>query len=336
MNSNLEVTIQQEVAQIKMKRPHVVVLGAGASRAVCPRGDKNGRVLPLMQDLTGIVGLRRLLRSWGIDPDQNFEEIFSDLYESGEKRKVESIQKTVEGYFQQLELPDKPTIYDHLILSLRDKDLVATFNWDPLLAQAYIRNRWAKLGLPRVAFLHGNVAVGYCEKDRATGPAGWRCSRCGKPNTRVQLLYPIKQKNYADNLFIANAWTLLKWGFENAFMITIFGYSGPATDEEAIGAMRAAWGDKSQRVLEQTEFITTQSEDEVNRNWEPFIHTHHYEVHADFYDSWVANHPRRTGEAYWNQYLEAKFIDDNPIPREMDFEQLWAWFEQFKEAESAA
>jgi predicted metal-dependent hydrolase len=93
---------------------------------------------------------------------------------------------------------------------------------------------------------------------------------------------------------------------------------------------------KSQRSLEQTEFITIESEEEVNRVWEPFIHTHHYEVHADFYESWVAEHPRRTGEAYWNQYIAAKFIDFNPIPKDKNFEQLWGWFEQFKEAEAAA
>jgi len=26
-----------------MKKPHIVILGAGASRAVCPNGDKNGK-----------------------------------------------------------------------------------------------------------------------------------------------------------------------------------------------------------------------------------------------------------------------------------------------------
>ena len=118
-------------------------------------------------------------------------------------------------------------------------------------------------------------------------------------------------------------------------MITIFGYSGPKTDTEAITAMKEAWGDKNKRSMEQAAFITTQSEDEVSETWEPFIHTHHYEVCGDFYDSWIANHPRRTGEAYFNQYIEAKFIDDNPIPRAIDFPELWKWFEQFKKAENS-
>jgi len=336
MNPDLEVSVEQEVAQVKMKRPHVVVLGAGASRAVCPHGDKNGRVLPLMCDLTEVVGLKALLTRWGINPNQNFEEIFSDLYERGEKDKVVRVQETVESYFEQLELPDEPAIYDHLVLSLRETDLIATFNWDPLLTQAFLRNGQAGLGLPKLAFLHGNVGVGYCEKDRVTGLAGRLCPRCRRRYTRTQLLYPIKLKNYSDNPFIVNEWRQLNWSLRNAFMITVFGYSAPRTDQEAIGAMRSAWGEKSQRVLEQTAFITVQTEEEVMQNWDAFIHTHHYEVQASFYDSWIANHPRRTGEAYINQYLEAKFIDDNPVPREMDFEQLWAWFGQFKEAEAAA
>jgi hypothetical protein len=149
------------------------------------------------------------------------------------------------------------------------------------------------------------------------------------------LLYPIGKKDYSGNEFIANEWKQLKWGFETAFMITMFGYSGPRTDQEAIAAMQEAWGDKANREMEQTAFITKQTEDEVSANWRAFIHTHHYEVSDDFYDSWIAHHPRRTGEAYLNQYLEAKFISDNPIPRELDFPELWHWYGRFLQPEQA-
>lgn len=46
------VTVEQEVSTVRMQKPHVVVLGAGASRATCPDGDKNGRKIPLMRDFT--------------------------------------------------------------------------------------------------------------------------------------------------------------------------------------------------------------------------------------------------------------------------------------------
>jgi len=89
---------------------------------------------------------------------------------------------------------------------------------------------------------------------------------------RTPLLYPIRTKDYASNAFIANEWMLLQAGFEDAFMITIFGYSGPKTDAEAIGAMEKAWGPKRKRNLEQTAFITIQSDSEINENWKAFIH----------------------------------------------------------------
>ena len=73
-----------------------------------------------------------------------------------------------------------------------------------------------------------------------------------------------------------------------------------------------------------------------NGEREPFIHTHHYEIHTDFYNSWIANHPRRSGEAYWNQYMEACFIENNPIPRTNDFDELWSWYRPLIDAERSA
>lgn len=316
------------------KRPHVVVLGAGASRATCPDGDKNGSILPLMQDFTQALEIESLLQEWDVEPNQNFEEIFSDLYEKGENQKLEKIVKKINEYFEQLELPDTPTIYDHLVLSLRKQDLIATFNWDPLLLQAYCRNGNCGLELPPLVFLHGNISVGFCEQDGRAGLLNRNCTKCQQPFQRTPLLYPIKKKNYSKDPFIAQEWERLKWGFENGIMITIFGYSGPKTDVEAISAMKSAWGDVKKRQFEQTHFITTRNEDEVIENWKEFIHTHHYTVYNNFYDSFIANHPRRTQEAYFHQYLGAEFIDDTPIPRDHSFPELWEWYEQFKEAEN--
>jgi hypothetical protein len=40
-----------------MGRPHVYILGAGASYAAFPRGEKTGRKLPLMNNLVEILQL---------------------------------------------------------------------------------------------------------------------------------------------------------------------------------------------------------------------------------------------------------------------------------------
>src|SRR5688500_11227945 len=130
------VSTVQEVAMVRMHKPHVVILGSGASRASCPTGDKNGKSLPVMQDFSEKVGLTALLQSWRIDPNQNFEDIFSNLYEQGDTEKCTELEAAIKNYFGNLELPDTPTIYDHLVLSLRDTDIIATFNWDPFLIEA--------------------------------------------------------------------------------------------------------------------------------------------------------------------------------------------------------
>jgi len=52
-----------------------------------------------------------------------------------------------------------------------------------------------------------------------------------------------------------------------------------------------------------------------------------------FSDSSIANHPRRSCEAMWNQLRECKWIDNNPIPKDLGFDELYAWLQPYVEAE---
>ncbi|MHB8918903.1 MAG: hypothetical protein ACYC4H_12830, partial [Desulfocucumaceae bacterium] len=178
------------------------------------------------------------------------------------------------------------------------------------------RNHIPRGRLPRILFLHGNVLAGYCASDSVHGVKGTQCPRCGQLFQPSRLLYPITQKDYHADPMIADAWTYLDWALKGAFMLTVFGYSAPSSDESAIDLMSGAWGGWDIR-----------EEDELVDSWNAFIHTHHYNVHNSFSDSWIAKHPRRSGEAYWNQHLAAKFIDDNPIPNIKSLTSLWEWFE---------
>jgi len=122
-------------------------------------------------------------------------------------------------------------------------------------------------------------------------------------------------------------------------MFTIFGYSAPKTDVEAIGLLKKAWGTVEAQALEQTEIIGRPGCDHntLRNTWDPFIHTHHYEVLESFFDSWMANHPRRTGEAFISQYFDVQFIDNNTVPRDADsLAQLVHWFEPLLSAERLA
>lgn len=325
--------IQQEIADVSMKRPHVVILGAGASIAALPHGDVKGKKVPAMKNLIQCVGLEQMLKSEKNKfTNKNFEEVYSHISSDKNKKSLlKKIESKIYHYFSNLEYPYKPTKYDHLILSLRETDLIATFNWDPFLMEAYRRNK-DHFRLPRIVFLHGNVSVGYCKKDKVKGLNGYQCPKCSKLFTPSPLLFPVTRKNYNNDPLIDNEWKILSSYLETAFMITIFGYRAPKSDVEAKNIMIKAWGEVEKRNMEQIEVIVKPgtSEEKTRKNWDKFIHTHHYDVIDDFYDSWIANHPRRTGEAYVNQYIKAMFIDNHPIPKDFSYLEIWNWLKPLK------
>jgi len=336
---SLTVSIEDEIADTSMGRPHVVLLGAGASRAALQDVDGNGLPVPLLRDIARDLDLFALfpedLRELA---GSDFESAYSQLVEREDQAEtMATINKVVSEYFSRLELPDDPNLYDVLQLCLRAKDAIFTFNWDPFLIQS--RQRLAAhgaRGFPLLFFLHGNVRVGFCARDEVSGMLGNRCSRCGAPFEPSQLLFPVERKNYQDGHLVEREWKAMAEFLGACFMFTIFGYSAPTTDVEAIALLKGAWGSPEDRSLEQTEIINRPGADEdaLREKWDPFIHTHHYEIHGSFYDSWMANHPRRTGEAYWNQYMEAKFIEENPVPQNFaDLGALVDWFRPLMDLE---
>lgn len=333
----MEFSIADQIADVSMQQPHVLLLGAGASRAALPVGDRNGRMLPVMADFVEVVGLVNILERAGLSwRHRNFEDLYSEFCAGAiDVTLRRSLEDAVFAYFDALVLPDWPTLYDQLILSLRPKDVIATFNWDPFLIQAVLRNG-GDAGYPKLLFLHGNVLQGYCVKHNFHGLRGGVCSECDTRLTPVRLLYPIAEKNYEEVPAIRSAWEQVRWSFQNAFMVTIFGYSAPHSDRGAIELLQESWGTSEDRAFEQLEIIDIRDTSELVETWRGFIHTHHYHVRNGFHDSWLAKHPRRTGEAYRKQYMNAAFIDPNPIPNSATIEELRQWFEPLLSAERAA
>lgn len=332
---NLEMTVEELTKDTRMGKPHVVILGAGASRQAFPDGDNNVKGLPLMSDFVETLELDDVMTKYKIEyKEKNFEEIYSNLCTDMKyNRLVEEINDRVWDYFSSLKLPPAPTLYDHLVLSLREKDLIATFNWDPFLYYACWRNQ-ERVGLPHIVYLHGNVAVGYCQADMTKGWIGSKCSKCGKKFTPSKLLYPIRQKNYAEEPFIKDEWEALKSALGHAYMLTIFGYNAPQSDEEAMKLMKDAWGNAYSRELEQTEIIDIEPEKELRNKWSGFIHTHHYNTTNDFYKSSIGLFPRRSCEAEWNSSMECRFLKQNPIPIGLGFPELWEWYAPLIQVES--
>lgn len=334
----VEVSTQQEIENVFFERPHVVILGAGASIAAVP-ADRNGKELPDMKGLLRLPRVQELFdAAGGLQKTNDFEVAYSMLRASGNHEfEADQIDQVVREFFSDIEIPDQPAIYDHLLLSLREKDLVATFNWDPLIVQAEMRLRiLGFVELPQVVFLHGNVSISACLECETAGLSGESCRKCGQQLDPVPLLYPVMEKDYETDPFIAHAWHSLRWGLKNGSLVSVFGYRAPASDAAAIDEFKLAWGDPKVRQFEQFEIVSRPGSDheELRNRWDAFIHTHHYAIHDDFYDSWIAHHPRRSGEAYYKQFIEANFIDVNPVPQDLELKALVDWYEELRMNES--
>ena len=297
-------------------RPHVVLLGAGASRAAFPNGDATGQLIPLMDDLVDIVGLQELIDQAGLDigDDQNFEVSYGEIADQPKYVRVkERIELRIEQYFSNLSLPKEATIYDRLLISLRPSDAILTFNWDPFLFDAYQRNAGA-VPLPEIFFLHGNVRIGACSIHDRWGARDGVCPECGAPFAKVPLLYPIRQKNYSSDPHISRAWTAARELLQDAFTMTIFGYGAPVSDSDAVALVRQAWSSLSDREFEHIQIIDIAASSLLHSRWSTFTPTLHYQTTDSFEQSRIARWPRRSCEAVFYPMTEGLPCEDFPLP----------------------
>lgn len=307
------------------RSPHVVILGAGASRAACPDGDANRKRIPVLADLPDCLDLRAAISSVGISAAMDFESVYDELATTGHWPSLKAeIEARVRSYFESLVLPAAPTLYDYLILSLRENDLIATFNWDPLLARAFIRNRSASK-LPQLAFLHGNVEIAVCIKDGEKGFRGSICRKCGQTMEPTTLLHPVRNKDYNSDAFIANEWSVLEERLAKAYMVTIFGYSAPTTDAAAVDLMSKTWADNPTFELGEVNIVDIKPKAELTATWERFFCRHHYGIHRSLSTTWILRHPRRSGEALAMATLQNAPWADNPFPQFKSLPELQDW-----------
>lgn len=152
----------------------------------------------------------------------------------------------------------------------------------------------------------------------------------------TQLLFPVKHKDYNKDPFIRSSWQMLQYRLNkekcNTHNVTVFGYSAPISDVEALDMMKSAWGDLHERNLEQLEFIDIRNEEDVIDSWSDFIHTHHYDYRTSFFESSLAQYPRRTDEAFFCHFFpitpEEAFVEANPVPQDFKtLKEMWDWYE---------
>ncbi len=87
--------------------PHLVLLGAGASLASFPAGDKNGRKLPLMNSLVEKLNLYDFIPKSLQNYITDFEKLYSKIASNSSLKSVRRIiDKKVYEYFYEMEMPD--------------------------------------------------------------------------------------------------------------------------------------------------------------------------------------------------------------------------------------
>lgn len=298
--------MNNDFEEIYCRRPHVVIVGAGASKAVM------GKLCPTMNEAIEQVGLNNLLKGITLQTkSKNLEDIYSELYRRGEECKNVRLvmEEALYEYFSNVHLPDSMTIYDQLILSLTKKDCIISFNWDSLLIQAYNRVSKITRNRPEILFLHGNVGAGMCEKCMTFGPIQNYCHKCNKPYKRVPLLYPVEQKDYSSNIFIHDQWNVARDYIAKSGKVTIFGYSAPSSDKEASEILKSAFSQydgvhrfDSVEIIERPGFDTN----EISDTWTFFFSqaNYHTNIVNSFYDSSLAKAPRRTMQYQYKQLIE--------------------------------
>lgn len=297
--------IEENYKRYVLGRPHIVILGAGATMAAIPNGDRNGKRCSVMKGFIENMGLTDLLSSVDFKTDSdNLEEIFSELKNRPECNDiVTELENRIISNFAEFIIPDEPTIYDYLLLSLRSKDYIFSFNWDDLIIQAYQRAWKITHDLPQLVFLHGNIGVGKCPSCGAVEALrNIHCRECGNELARSKILFPIKEKNYGDDPYIKNCWEGFLDILSRATIVTIFGYSAPKSDAMAIEAMQKAFS-STFRKLDQIEVIDLKSEHDLWETWDDFAEptNFHFKTCRTFFDSILSEFPRRSVEGYWKR-----------------------------------
>ena len=319
---NIPNTVSSRLPNYEGKRlldPHVVIVGAGASIAAC-KIDKNGKEVPLLKNIHNILGLTAELEKYNFSEEQmrDFEKLFSDI---NGKLEYKDLQKKLEyevcNYFSKLQIPDEPTLYDYLILSLTEKDAIISFNWDPFLMQAYKRNR-CFADLPELIFPHGNAGVGICNDCKTMGYANCRCSICFKEFEQMPLLYPIEKKDYNSKPVIVNEWRRAKLMLSRAAGITVYGYGAPITDVEAVELMKSANHlSQMKNIAPFTIINLKKNEKEQRKKWSEFYDGKMFMYHNNFEETLLWKNPRMSLEIVFDAIL-----NQNPRSEEKPFEKF--------------
>ena len=75
-------------------------------------------------------------------------------------------------------------------------------------------------------------------------------------------------------------------------MLTIFGYSAPHSDQDAVDLLKTAWMERSDRKLEHVEVVDIAPKSSLYERWDKFTPTHHLKPIRRFEESFAGRWPR--------------------------------------------
>jgi hypothetical protein len=124
-------------------------------------------------------------------------------------------------------------VYDYLLLS-SEKDVVATFNWDPFLVQTYRRHR----GFSAATYCSHGASALACVTHVVGRPAG------DVPEVRAAFRHHASSTRF-DKDYASDGSSNRSEGAalvpRASLFLTIFGYSAPRTDAVVIDVRKKAW-----------------------------------------------------------------------------------------------
>jgi hypothetical protein len=274
---------------------HLVILGAGSTIATIPppHGDKNGMCAYTLNNFLSDSFYADFLSTLDSKyKNLDVEELCKKMY-SEDDVLYNKFEALIRQKYALLELPDSFSILERLIMSLNADDAILSFNWDDLIIQAYnrVQEYIPSVLLPKIGFPHGNAQACYNQE---------RYGSKRNPNNHnlidSPLNMPVNELNYKKDLFIKSQWQILDFYIRNCQMITFFGYRGPVSDRDDLNHMVDVLS--KNQICTKIEIIDKSKEDaiEVAKNIKCLIGITETEADCcgDFYESRIAQYPRRT------------------------------------------
>jgi hypothetical protein len=136
----------------------------------------------------------------------------------------------------------------------------------------------------------------------------------GRKLVPTRLLYPVDQKNYNEDPFIADQWRMTWDHLAEAYCVTVHGYGAPTTDTEARALLLNAWTENPTRELAQISIVDIREPTEVAASWSDFIVRNHGAASTDFSYNLLMRHPRRSCESFAFASLQQGPWHEDPFP----------------------